>query len=125
MASVICSCRQSAVRASFSGADSLVVHFKNEKAGVVTKTVQTTEANAVKKIIGFIDASVTEDFKCGYDGKMFFYKEEQMVQEVDFQMNDEACRHFSFLLDGKLMSTKMSSEAVDFFAALEKGMPYY
>jgi hypothetical protein len=44
---------------------------------------------------------------------------------VDFKINDEACNHFAFLLDGKLMSTKMNNEAVDFLNALEKGVPYY
>jgi len=38
---------------------------------------------------------------------------------------DATCNHFAFLLNGKLTSTKMSDEAVDFFDALEKGMPYY
>lgn len=123
--SFVCSCRQSAIRHSFSAADSLVVHFKDERAGIVSKTVQTTEAKAISRMIDFMDAKTTEDFQCGYDGKMFFYAQGQKVQEVDFKMRDDTCRRFSFLLEGKLMSTKMSNEAVDFFDALEKGLPYY
>ena len=119
------SCKQSAIKQNFSTADSLVIHFKDEQAGAVTKTVQTTESNAMKRMIDFIDAKETEQFKCGYDGKMFFYHEGQKIQEVDFKMKDESCNHFSFLLNGKLMSTKINSEAVDFLDALEKGMPYY
>jgi hypothetical protein len=119
------SCKPSAVKQSFSTADSLVIHFKNEQAGIVTKTVQTTESKAINRVIKFMDAKETELYKCGYDGKMFFYTKGQQVQEVDFKMNDEACNHFAFLLNGKLVSTKMSNEAVDFFDALEKGMPYY
>lgn len=125
LVSFITSCRQSDIRHSFSAADSLVVHFKDEKAGVITKTVQTTETKAISRMIDFMDAGKTQEFKCGYDGKMFFYAGEQRIQEVDFKMKDDSCRHFSFLLDGKLMSTKMSNEAVDFFDALEKGLPYY
>lgn len=120
-----CSCRQSAVRSSFSAADSLVIHFKDEQAGIVTKTVQTTESKAISRITDFIDAKKASDFKCGYDGKMFFYSRGQKIQEVDFKMKDEICNHFSFLLDGKLISTDMSNEAVDFLDALEKGMLYY
>lgn len=120
-----CSCKQSVIKQSFSSADSLVIHFKNEQAGEITKTVQTAEAKAIQRMIEFIDGKESELFKCGYDGKMFFYGKGQKIQEVDFKMKDKTCNHFSFLLNGKLMSTKMSNEAVDFLNALEKGMPYY
>jgi hypothetical protein len=119
------SCAPSAIKQSFSSTDSLVIHFKSEQAREITKTVQTTEAKAIRRMVEFIDREETELFKCGYDGKMFFYSKGQRLQEVDFKMKDEACNHFAFLLNGKLMSTKMSNEAVDFFDALEKGLPIY
>ena len=122
---LFCGCKQSPIKQSFASADSLVIHFKDEQAGVVTKTVQTTESNAMNRMIDFIDAKETEQFKCGYDGKMFFYKKGEQVQEVDFKMKNDSCNRFAFLLNGKLMNTKMSDEAVDFLDALEKGMPYY
>ena len=123
--SLLCSCKQSAIKQSFSAADSVVIHFKDEQAGVITKTVQTAESKAINRIIEFMDAKGTEEFKCGYDGKMFFYNQGQKMQEVDFKMKDPACNHFSFLINGKITSTKMSDEAIDFLDALEKGMPYY
>ena len=75
-----CSCKQSAIKQSFSSADSLVIHFKDEQAGIVTKTVQTTESKAMSRMIEFIDTKETEQFKCGYDGKMFFYHNGQEIQ---------------------------------------------
>ncbi len=120
-----CSCQQSAIKQSFSSSDSLVIHFKDEQAGVVTKTVQTTESNAMNRLIEFIDSKETEQFKCGFDGKMFFYHKGEKIQEVDFKMKNDSCNHFAFLLNGKLMSTKMNNEAVDFLDALEKGLPTY
>ena len=125
---LICSvaaCKQSAVRQSFSSADSLVIHFKDEQAAVVTKTVQTAESKAISRMLDFIDTKETELFKCGYDGKMFFYNKGQKIQEVDFKMKNDSCNHFAFLLNGNLMSTKMSGEAVDFLNALEQGLPIY
>ena len=119
------SCQQSAIKQNFSSADSLVIHFKDEQAGVITKTVQTAESKAINRMIEFIDAKETEQFKCGYDGKMFFYTKGQKIQEVDFKMKNDSCNHFAFLLNGKLMKTKMNSEAVDFLDALEKGLPTY
>ena len=119
------SCNQSAIKQNFSSADSLVIHFKDEQAGVVTKTVQTAESKAINRMIEFIDEKETEQFKCGYDGKMFFYDKGQKMQEVDFKMKNDSCNHFAFLLNGKLISTKMSGEAIDFLNALEQGMPIY
>ena len=123
--SSICSCKQSAIKQSFSSTDSLVIHFKDEQAGTVTKTVKTAESKAIDRMIDFIDAKETEGFKCGYDGKMFFYNKGQKIQEVDFKMKNDSCNHFAFLINGKLISTKMSDEAIDFLNALEQGMPYY
>jgi hypothetical protein len=117
IAIIFCSCKPSPVKQSLSAADSLVIHFKDEQAAVVTRTVQTAESNAIRRIIDFIDAKETELFKCGYDGKI--------IQEVDFKMKNESCNHFAFLLNGKLVSTRMKNEAVDFLDALERGMPYY
>ena len=125
MIMTVAGCKQSAIKQSFSSADSLVIHFKDEQTAVVTKTVQTTESNAINRMIDFIDAKETEQFKCGYDGKMFFYHKGEKIQEVDFKMKDDSCNHFAFLLNGKLMSTKMNNEAIDFLDALEKGLPTY
>jgi len=122
---LFCSCNQSAVKQSFSSADSLVIHFKDEQAGVVTKTVQTAESKAINRMIDFIDAKETEQFNCGYDGKMFFYNKGQKIQEVDFKMKNDSCNHFFFLLNENKVSTKMSGEAIDFLNALEQGMPTY
>jgi hypothetical protein len=122
---LFCSCDQSAIRQNFSSADSLVIHFKDEQAGTVTKTVQTAESNAISRMIDFIDAKESELFKCGYDGKMFFYNKGEQMQELDFKMKNDSCNHFAFLLNGKLMSTKMSGEAIDFLNALEQGLPIY
>jgi len=125
MIMVVTSCKQSAIKQGFSSADSLVIHFKDEQAGVITKTVQTAESKAINRMIEFIDAKETEQFRCGYDGKMFFYTKGQKIQEVDFKMKNDSCNHFAFLLNGNLMSTKMSGEAIDFLNALEQGMPAY
>lgn len=122
----VTSCKQSAVRESFSSADSLVIHFKDERAGLVTKTVQTAESKAISRMIDFIAAPQIDSLNCGYDGKMFFYNKGQIIQEVDFKMRDDSCNHFVFSLDKtKLIYTKMSNEAIDFLDALEKGLPSY
>jgi hypothetical protein len=112
---VFASCKQSTIKQSFSSADSLVIHFKDEQAGVITKTVQSAESKAINRMVEFMDAKETE----------LFYKKGQKVNEVDFKMKNDSCNHFAFLLNGKLTSTKMSGEAIDFLNALEQGLPIY
>lgn len=122
---ILSACKQSAVKQSFSSADSLVVYFKNESAGIVTKTVQTTEKNAITKMIDFMDSKSAGQTQCGYDGKMFFYKDNEKMQEADFRFTSDTCNHFAFLLNGNIMYTSMSGEAIDFLKSIESGMPYY
>lgn len=118
-------CKPSLVKQSFSSADSLVIHFKNEQQGVVTKTVQTTDTKAISRVIEFIDGKTTDQLQCNYDGKMFFFSEGKQIQEVDFNMTEKACTQFSLLINGKLISTKMNPQAIDFFNAQQKGLLFY
>lgn len=115
------SCEPTAIRASFRDADSLVVHFKNNAGNEISKTVQTTDKNAISRVIDFIDAPLAEQFQCGYDGKMFFYRDDKLYQEADFNRMEGSCRIFSIVVDGKLIHTRMNNEAMDFFNALERG----
>ena len=69
----------------------------------------------------FIDRKAAEEYKCGYDGNLIFYKGGQAVLPVVFKYKDASCRHFMFELDGKVQSTKMNQEGADFLGDLEKG----
>jgi len=119
------SCKQSVVKQSFSSADSLVIHFKNEQAGVITKTVQTAESKAINRVIEFIDSKEINPPDCGFDGKMFFFKKGTRVQEVDFKMTNDSCNQFAIRLGDKIIRTIISNEAIDFLNALEQGLPTY
>jgi hypothetical protein len=77
MIMAVAGCKQSAIKQSFSSTDSLVIHFKDEQAAVVTKTVQTTESNAINRMIDFIDAKETEQFNADMMEKCFFIKKEK------------------------------------------------
>jgi hypothetical protein len=119
----VSSCKQSEIRKTFGAADSLVIHFGDQTQ--ITRTVQATEKSAIGRVADFIDAPETELYKCGYDGKMYFFTNGTVTQEVDFKMKDDSCRHFTFLLNGKLMATRMNNESADFLQALEAGLPVY
>ena len=64
--------------------------------------------------------SVKGNIKCGYDGSLHFFKMNQVIQDIDFQMNDANCMQFSFLLDGKIAYTGLSPEAKHLLETLRK-----
>jgi hypothetical protein len=119
------SCSNSAVAKKLSGSDSLAITFNMLNSDSIIKTVSTTENNAINKVVDFIDAKPTEEFKCGYDGNLIFFSKGQVLLAIVFKYKDANCRHFLFELDGKLMSTKMNNEAADFLESLEQGKIFY
>lgn len=59
-----------------------------------------------------ISASTAKpDLKCGLDGSLHFFKNNIVVQDIDFRMNDADCRYFTFKQSGELKATVLSDEA--------------
>jgi hypothetical protein len=114
------SCKPSAISQQLSTSDSLIIQFFNED-GVIYKAVTSTEKTAIRKLIYFVDASPSAAFKCGYDGRLIFFTQEKELQRIEFKNKEKGCRHFSFLLNGKIMNNEMSNEAADFLMSLETG----
>ncbi|HSU28508.1 MAG TPA: hypothetical protein VLJ68_09020 [Chitinophagaceae bacterium] len=112
------SCKQSAVEKKLSGCDSLQINFND-------KSVATTEKTAIKKLVGFLDGKKTEQFKCGYDGKLLFYKDNAVLMDVDFKFTEPGCMHFLYTMEGQLISTKLNGEAADLLESLQKGRLWY
>jgi hypothetical protein len=73
-----------------------------------------------EKLTAFIAASGTENFKCGYDGSLHYFKKGMVLQDVDFRMNDVQCMYFSFMLNGELFATKLSPEAKQLLESVRK-----
>lgn len=119
------SCSGSAISKKLSGSDSLVITFNLPNTDTIIKIVNTAEKNAIKKLAGFLNGDATEQFNCGYDGNMIFYKEGKQLLPVVFRFSEEGCRHFLFDLDNKVMCTGMSNEAVNFLSSLLEGKDSY
>lgn len=108
-----------------AGSDSLIINFNNPGSNTIAKTVTTTETKAIEKLAGFADSKATEAYKCGYDGNLMFYKDGQLMADVAFNYSGAGCQHFIQEVDGKLYSTSMSHEAIDFLQSLAAGKDWY
>jgi hypothetical protein len=115
----------SSVNKQFSAVDSLAIKFNTPQTNNIEKTMSTTDNNAIKKITRYVDSKRAEEYKCGYDGNLMFYKKGILVGDVAFNYSGNNCRHFMQTVDGKLTSTAMSNEATDFLKSLAEGKDWY
>ena len=104
--------------------DSVVIEYAIPDPGAVSKTVATTNAAAIHRLIDFIDSKEVKPEPCSYKGKVLFFQQGYKLLEAQFADADD-CRYFSFTLDGVLRHTRMNHEAIDFFKSLEEGKNYY
>jgi hypothetical protein len=60
------------------------------------------------------------NFKCGYDGTVHFFKMNSVIQDLDFNMQDANCMHFSFMQEGKPATTILLPEAKQLLESFRK-----
>jgi hypothetical protein len=102
--------------------DSLVIEYNIP--GEMPRTVATTSASAIHRVIGFIDNKEITPTECAYKGRVIFYEAGKKLMEARFA--DAAdCRYFTYTLGNELHHTRMNHEAIDFFKSLEEGKNYY
>jgi len=73
--------------------------------------------NQLAKIAG---STVIKNGNCGFDGSLHFFKNNQVIQDISFRLNDAACMQFSFKLDGKLYFTELTSDAKNLIQSFKK-----
>ena len=66
------------------------------------------------------EAVATYKTNCGVDGSIHFFKKNRVIQDIDFGMNKADCRQFSFLMNGKTVSTALSAEAKKLLEVVKK-----
>ena len=115
----------SAVSTQLSGSDSLVINFTALQSDSIIKSVTTTDEKAITKISRFADGKPSEEFKCGYNGNLVFFSKGKLLNAVSFNYSEAGCIHFLISIEGKLVSTRMSSEAADFLKSLAEGKEWY
>jgi hypothetical protein len=110
------------IKEMVSNSDSVAINFYKGD-GTTDTVVRVSILRNKKEIAGladFIESGTTKGPKCGYDGSLHFFKNDAVIKDVDFRMNDAACMHFSFVMNGKLYATKLSAAAKQFLQSVNK-----
>lgn len=115
----------SALQKKLSSTDSLVITFNQPDTDSVINAVSTTEANAIKKITGFLGGKTREGSPCGFDGHLDFFSRGQLLQQVVFSYHTDSCRQFIFDLDNRVQTLEVGNEAKNFLQSLGAGKNWY
>ena len=102
------------IKERISGADSVAInYFKGDGTmDSVVKVKIIKDKKTLDELIALISASSAKPGTiCGYDGSLHFFKNNVVLQDVDFRMNNAACMVFTFKQEGKSEATVLSPEA--------------
>ena len=111
------------LKATISNADSIAINYftGDGKIDTVTAVKIIHDKNIMEQLAAFATASVTDiKSNCGYDGTIHFYKNDNVVQDIKFRMNDEQCMQFTFTEDGNITATKLSQQAKELLESINK-----
>jgi len=120
---IFASCsKPTGVRELIADSDSAAINFFKGDGSMdtVVHVAILRNKKEIEDLAAFIESGTTENFKCGYDGSLHFFKNNAVVKDIDFRMNDAGCMHFSFTMNGKLYSTKLSAAAKQFLQSVNK-----
>jgi hypothetical protein len=110
------------VKNAIISADSIAInYFKGDGSmDTVTNVVIVKDKKQIEQLANYTEANSADDYKCGYDGSFHIFKNNRVIQDVDFRMNDAQCMHFSFIFNGKQYSTSLSTNAKEFLTTLKR-----
>lgn len=106
-----------------SAADSIAInYFKGDGSMDTVIAVKIVkEKKTVEQFASFISAAEEDGNKqCGYDGSLHFFKNNMVMQDIDFRMNDVQCMIFSAKYQGKFLQTTLSPEARQLLETVKK-----
>lgn len=116
IAATSCNNKIEAIVERLAVADSAAINFYkgdgNIDSVVAVKIIR--DKKQLEQLTGFISSGSTDNAKCGYDGSIHFFKNNIVLQDIDFRMNDANCMYFRLSVEGKLYRTKLSAAAKEF-----------
>lgn len=122
---LLISCNQgnTKIKERIMDADSVAINFfKGDGSMDIVVAVRIIrDKKTIEHLSDLIGASSTAyNIKCGYDGSLHFFKQNIVVQDIDFRMNDKDCMFFTFKQEGKIAATVLSPEAKQLLETIRK-----
>lgn len=111
------------LKEKISNADSVAINFfKGDGSMDTVVSVKIIRDKATVEKLSALIAASSASLKnnCGNDGSIHYFKNNIVIQDINFRMNNDDCSQFSFKLDGKYGATKLSNEAKELIAGLKK-----
>ena len=107
---------KSGLEKQLMGTDSIKVYFFDKKSNSVEKVVTVNEKSGVDEIISSISDESSEQFKCGYNGQMEFYKGGEIILSPQFNTGD-GCEHYVFRFKDRMYHKVMTKKGRDILMA--------
>lgn len=118
-----CNKNGKALKEKIVNADSVAINFfkGDGTMDTVVAVKIVRDKSSVDKLTNLIcSASAALKSNCGYDGSIHYFKNNIVIQDIDFRMNSTDCCQFSFLLDGQKAATELTGEGRLFLSGLKK-----
>ncbi|MGG9970509.1 hypothetical protein ACQ33O_01845 [Ferruginibacter sp. SUN002] len=118
-----CDNRNKKITEYISGSDSVAIKYYtgDGKMDNVVAVKIISDKKIIEQLAVMVGAdAMNEVNKCGYDGSLHFFKMNQVIQDIDFRMNDVNCMQFSFIQDGKIRASSLKPEAKQLLESVRK-----
>ncbi|MEP6676283.1 MAG: hypothetical protein ABJA78_14060 [Ferruginibacter sp.] len=77
------------------------------------------DKKAIEQLAEYISNSSADEQQCGFDGSIHFFRNNLVLQDIDFRMNDAGCMHFRLKINGEWFNTKLSNDAKSFLEKIK------
>jgi uncharacterized protein YpiB (UPF0302 family) len=119
-----CSKKDKALHTHIANADSVAINFF--KGDGTMDTVIAVKIIRDKNTMAQLAAMVSQDKvsslnKCGVDGSLHFFKQDRVIQDIDFSLSNKQCQYFFYVYKGKRSNSRLPAEAVVLLQGIAAG----
>ena len=116
-----CNHDQKVIAERLSITDSVAINFfkGDGTMDTVVRVKMIRDKEQIKQLSNFISSSSAPAKACGVDGSIHFFRNDLVLQDIDFRMNDADCMHFHLQIDGEWFTTELSKDAKAFLLQLK------
>ena len=108
---------KSSLDKELSDTDSIKVYFFNEKDNRIQKIVTLSEKAEINEVIASISDESSEQYKCGHNGQLEFYKGGTIIMSPQFNTG-EGCEHYVFRFKDRMYHKVMTSKGKELLTNL-------